>query len=108
MPGDEAPADGPRITCVISALAVGGAERVLTALADRWAALGWTVTILTFAGHAETAFYRPDPRVIVRPLDLFGASRTPLGMAANRAALSPRASKRSMRLQDTSDRSIDT
>ncbi len=68
----------PRVTCVISALSVGGAERILTALADRWAGMGWSVTILTFAGPLTGRFFRPDPRVEERQLDLLATSRSPL------------------------------
>ena len=73
----------PRITCVISALSVGGAELVLTALADRWVRMGWSVTILSFGGPRDTPFYRPDPRVVERRLDLLAVSRSPLDAVAN-------------------------
>jgi glycosyltransferase involved in cell wall biosynthesis len=77
-PGPAVPGRAPRITCVISALSVGGAERILTTLADRWAAMGWSVTILTFAGPATGRFFRPDPRVQERQLNLLATSRSPL------------------------------
>jgi glycosyltransferase involved in cell wall biosynthesis len=76
--GPAGPGRAPRVTCVISALSVGGAERILTALADRWAAMGWSVTILTFAGPVTGRFFRPDPRVQERQLDLLATSRSPL------------------------------
>jgi glycosyltransferase involved in cell wall biosynthesis len=74
----EAGSTAPRVTCVIPALSVGGAERVLTALANRWVDMGWSVTLVTFAGPSDPAFYRPDPRVVEQRLDLFASSRSPL------------------------------
>ncbi len=74
----EAASTAPRVTCVIPALSVGGAERVLTALANRWVEMGWSVTLVTFAGPSDPAFYRPDPRVVEQRLDLFASSRSPL------------------------------
>ena len=76
--GPAASGRAPRVTCVISALSVGGAEQILTALADRWAGMGWSVTILTFAGPTTGRFFRPDPRVEERQLNLLATSRSPL------------------------------
>ena len=49
----------------------------MTALAARWVDKGWSVTILTFAGPTDAAFFRADPRVTEVRLDLFAVSRTP-------------------------------
>lgn len=51
-----------RFTLVVSSLGPGGAERVLTTLANAWAARGNEVTILTFQG-LSTDFYQLDPLI---------------------------------------------
>lgn len=65
-----------RITFVISSLAAGGAERVLTIMANYWAAKGWAITILTLNSSAVTPFYPVDERVTIRPLGVAGLSTT--------------------------------
>lgn len=59
-----------RITLVISSLGGGGAERVLTTLANYWADIGWTVTIVTIADDAVQTEYPLDPRVNVSRLSM--------------------------------------
>jgi len=88
--GDRAtpgPADGTadrvRVTLVISGLVVGGAERVLTALANAWVDEGRPVTILTLDPPDRPPFFPVDPRVDVRRLGLAGVSRNRLEAVAN-------------------------
>jgi GalNAc-alpha-(1->4)-GalNAc-alpha-(1->3)-diNAcBac-PP-undecaprenol alpha-1,4-N-acetyl-D-galactosaminyltransferase len=64
-----------RITLVISALGIGGAERVMAALANRWAEAGWQVTIVTFSSPGDPTFFVLDDRVTQRQLNLFAGSR---------------------------------
>ena len=59
-----------RITLIIHALTSGGAERVLTVMANYWAVKGEQVTILTFADGSANSFYALDERIEHRPLDL--------------------------------------
>jgi GalNAc-alpha-(1->4)-GalNAc-alpha-(1->3)-diNAcBac-PP-undecaprenol alpha-1,4-N-acetyl-D-galactosaminyltransferase len=78
------PRDSRRLTLVISALALGGAEWVMTVLAHEWAAAGRTVTLINFAGPDEVAFYPLDPAVQEIRLDLRRHSPNPfVGIVAN-------------------------
>ena len=58
-----------KICCVISSLGAGGAERTVSLLANRWAARGQDVTIVTVAAPASD-HYELDPRVERLALDL--------------------------------------
>jgi GalNAc-alpha-(1->4)-GalNAc-alpha-(1->3)-diNAcBac-PP-undecaprenol alpha-1,4-N-acetyl-D-galactosaminyltransferase len=51
------------ILLVIHGLTAGGAERVLTMLANAWAARGDEVTIATLSSAEETPFFPLDPRI---------------------------------------------
>src|SRR5918999_4421072 len=71
--GDERPF---RLTAVINSLGAGGAERMMAILTEAWAARGWEIElILTLAGPSEEPFFKPDPRIAVRHLDLYRPSR---------------------------------
>lgn len=59
-----------RICLVISSLGPGGAERVLSQLASYWAALGWDVTLLTFAANDSPVYQSLAPEVSLRQLGL--------------------------------------
>lgn len=58
-----------RLTFVISSLGAGGAERVMSQMANYWIANGWTITLITFA-KTDSDFYNLDKRIIRIPLDL--------------------------------------
>lgn len=62
-PGAGPPHGSARLTLVISALALGGAERVLTILSEEWLRTGRAVTVINFAAPGEPAFYTLDPAV---------------------------------------------
>ncbi|MEH1954841.1 glycosyltransferase family 4 protein [Nostoc sp.] len=62
-----------RITLIIHSLTYGGAERVISIMANFWAAKEWQVTILTFDNNATPQFYL-DNRVFYTPLDIAGES----------------------------------
>jgi GalNAc-alpha-(1->4)-GalNAc-alpha-(1->3)-diNAcBac-PP-undecaprenol alpha-1,4-N-acetyl-D-galactosaminyltransferase len=66
-----------RVTCVISTLWRGGAERALCILADAWAERGHEVSILTFQYDLEGTYSVPSS-VTIRSLGLLGKSRHPL------------------------------
>jgi glycosyltransferase involved in cell wall biosynthesis len=59
---------------VISSLAAGGAQKVLSFLANHWAQRGWHVTILAFSGTSDVPFFPLDPSVRYVPLGLVGES----------------------------------
>ncbi len=67
-------AEPARVTFVISGLVVGGAERVLTALANSWAAAGRPIAIVTLDAPDRPPFFPLDPRVEVRRLGVAGVS----------------------------------
>lgn len=71
------------VTFVISGLVVGGAERVLTALANAWVEAGRPITIVTMDSPERAPFFPVDPRVRLRRLGLAGTSSGPLQAVAN-------------------------
>ena len=61
LPG--APPAGCRVTFVISSLRLGGSERVVSILANNWAARGWPVTVLTLNHGREPPAFDLHPSV---------------------------------------------
>ena len=59
-----------KLTLISSSLNVGGAERVMSIIANYWAAKGWQITILTFDDGSEPPFYALDKRIDYRPLGI--------------------------------------
>ena len=58
-----------RIALVVPSLGAGGAERVISIMANHWAARGIAVTVITI-DSAESDFYLLDPRVSRAALDV--------------------------------------
>jgi GalNAc-alpha-(1->4)-GalNAc-alpha-(1->3)-diNAcBac-PP-undecaprenol alpha-1,4-N-acetyl-D-galactosaminyltransferase len=77
-----------RILLVILSLSAGGAERVISEMANWWAARSREVAILTLWGK-EHDHYELDPRVQRLALDFWKHSRTPWQFIAYRAGLLP-------------------
>ncbi|MEK6302025.1 MAG: glycosyltransferase family 4 protein [Acidobacteriota bacterium] len=71
-----------RLTLVIHSLQGGGAERVMTTLANSWAAASLQVTLLTFADSAMPLFYELDSRVDHISLNIAGHSTNKFAAAA--------------------------
>lgn len=53
---------------MVEALGAGGAERVISLLAARWAAAGWAVTICAFDRPGDPVYHALDPRVALMRL----------------------------------------
>ncbi len=70
------------LALVISSLSSGGAERVLTSMANYWAGVGHEVTLLTLASPSQQPFYPLDPGVKLKQLGLVTQSSNPLAAAA--------------------------
>jgi len=63
-----------RIVFVISSLGAGGAERVMSIMANYWADTGKDITIATFTGENERPFYPLSQKVKHAPLGIDGNS----------------------------------
>jgi glycosyltransferase involved in cell wall biosynthesis len=74
-----------RITFVIPTLTSGGAERVLTTMANHWSAQNLAVTVLTLAAQGDPPFYPLAPSVQRVGLGKIQPARTPLHAAINNA-----------------------
>lgn len=61
-----------RIVFIVSCLDAGGAQRVLSDMANYWAVKGWKVTIITVAGEEVPDFYPLHPDVRRLRLELAG------------------------------------
>jgi glycosyltransferase involved in cell wall biosynthesis len=72
-----------RITLVIPTLTSGGAERVLTTMADHWAGQGRAVTVLTLAAQNDSPFYPLAPGVQRVGLGQIRPASTPIHGAIN-------------------------
>ena len=67
-----------RVTFAIPSLGSGGAERVLTILANTWASKGWEVTIISLNNPAWESFYAVDERIRWVRLGLLIEAANPL------------------------------
>lgn len=76
-----------RMTLVISTLRGGGAERVISNMANYWAVKGWSVTILTIAHGHESPYYKLHPQVVHRDMRFYRSARHPIPNAGALRAL---------------------
>ena len=63
-----------RLTLVIFSLSPGGAERVMSIMANYWVVKGWNITLFTFDNGNKPPFYELDSRVHHSPLRIAGDS----------------------------------
>jgi GalNAc-alpha-(1->4)-GalNAc-alpha-(1->3)-diNAcBac-PP-undecaprenol alpha-1,4-N-acetyl-D-galactosaminyltransferase len=63
-----------KVTLVIGAIVVGGAERVLSILANYWATHDWDVTLITLADENAIPFYPIESKVKLIQLGVSGSS----------------------------------
>ncbi len=72
-----------KLTLISSSLEVGGTERVMSILANYWAARGWKVTILTFDPGYSEPFYDLDRQIDLLPLGIAGIDADPIAALKN-------------------------
>ncbi|HEX5732697.1 MAG TPA: glycosyltransferase family 4 protein [Blastocatellia bacterium] len=75
------------MTLVISTLRGGGAERVVSNMANYWARKGWPVTVLTVAHGSESPYYNLDPQVVHRDMEFYRSARQSIPNAGALRAL---------------------
>jgi GalNAc-alpha-(1->4)-GalNAc-alpha-(1->3)-diNAcBac-PP-undecaprenol alpha-1,4-N-acetyl-D-galactosaminyltransferase len=63
-----------KVTLVIYALEGGGAERVMSIVANYWATHGWDITLILLTDAAETPFYQLEPQIKLQHLGIIGDS----------------------------------
>src|SRR5437588_8323870 len=63
-----------RVTLVISSLGCGGAQRVMSIMANYWAEKGWTVMLITFDNGSESPFFKLHGNVRWVPLAMAAPS----------------------------------
>jgi len=73
-----------RLTFVVNWIkAEGGAERVLSNMANYWAEKGWEITIVNLQNEKGAPFYWYDPRITHRPINFYLDSSNPVQRLAN-------------------------
>lgn len=79
-PADRWPStgDAPRVAFLLPGLSAGGAERVVSILANRLAAIGWRITVVTLANADAPSYYAFDPAVSLCRLGLPPKVRGPV------------------------------
>ena len=59
-----------KVTLVIYGLGGGGAERVMSILANYWACQGWDITLMMLVDPTKVSFYKLDPRIKLKSLGI--------------------------------------
>jgi GalNAc-alpha-(1->4)-GalNAc-alpha-(1->3)-diNAcBac-PP-undecaprenol alpha-1,4-N-acetyl-D-galactosaminyltransferase len=72
-----------KITLVIYGLGGGGAERVMSIVANYWVSIGWNVTLIMLVPPTKPPFYPLDDRIQLKPLGIAGRSGNIFAAIAN-------------------------
>jgi GalNAc-alpha-(1->4)-GalNAc-alpha-(1->3)-diNAcBac-PP-undecaprenol alpha-1,4-N-acetyl-D-galactosaminyltransferase len=72
-----------KVTLVIYGLSGGGAERVMSIIANYWVSQGWGVTLIMLVAPTTAPFYPLDPRIKLKPLGIAGKSTNKLAAIGN-------------------------
>jgi GalNAc-alpha-(1->4)-GalNAc-alpha-(1->3)-diNAcBac-PP-undecaprenol alpha-1,4-N-acetyl-D-galactosaminyltransferase len=72
-----------KVTLVIYGLGGGGAERVMSIVANYWVNQGWDVTLIMLVDYTKPSFYQLDPRIKIKPLGIAGNSANLLAALGN-------------------------
>jgi GalNAc-alpha-(1->4)-GalNAc-alpha-(1->3)-diNAcBac-PP-undecaprenol alpha-1,4-N-acetyl-D-galactosaminyltransferase len=72
-----------KVTLVIHGMSGGGAERVMSIVANYWVSHGWDVTLVMLVAPTKPPFYPLDPRIKLKSLDIAGDSANLLAAIGN-------------------------
>ncbi len=72
-----------KVTLIIHGLSGGGAERVMSIVANYWVRQGWDVTLIMLAASTKPSFYQLDPRIKLKSLGIEGKSTNLLAAISN-------------------------
>ena len=72
-----------KVTLVIYGLGGGGAERVMSIVANYWVSQGWDVTLIMLVAATQPPFYPLDPRIKLKSLGIAGISANLLAAIGN-------------------------
>jgi GalNAc-alpha-(1->4)-GalNAc-alpha-(1->3)-diNAcBac-PP-undecaprenol alpha-1,4-N-acetyl-D-galactosaminyltransferase len=72
-----------RVTLLIYALSDGGAQRVMSILANYWVSQGWDVNLIMLVSSTKPPFYKLDDRIAIKSLDIAANSSSPLDAIGN-------------------------
>ncbi|MEK9629127.1 MAG: glycosyltransferase family 4 protein [Nitrospinota bacterium] len=72
---EETQIDRPRLTLVIYKMSGGGAQRILSILANYFAEKNWIITLITFDDGRQPSFYKLHTSITCRPLSIMRDQR---------------------------------
>ena len=72
-----------KVTLVIYGLGSGGAERVMSNLANYWASQGWEITLIVLVPPTKPPFYTLDSRIKLKPLGIAEKSNSAIAAIPN-------------------------
>lgn len=72
-----------KVTLTIYAMGLGGAERVMSILANYWVERAWDITLITLVDRSVPPFYPLDPRIKLQQLGVAGSSANALVASVN-------------------------